>query len=446
MLPTQKKPLQNDFTIYDLAALPTEKQAAFIDGITDDEAAWILRDWRANARPKQRAPGGAWTIWLLLAGRGFGKSRTGSEWIIERARAGRGPIALVGETVADVRKIMVEGEGAGSAILECSPPDFRPEYQPSTRSLLWPNGVQATTYSGDRPDQLRGPNTQTVWMDELAKYKYAQMAWDMMEFGLRVGDDPRCLVTTTPRPLKILRDLQADPGCVVVTGSTYENKANLAPAFYQRIMQRYEGTRLGRQEIHAELLEEAEGALWTRDMIDGAGRVDAEDLPQMKRIVVAIDPSGGTGEIGIGAAGLGIDGHGYVLEDATMRGRPESWASVAGALFRKHKADRIVAEKNFGGQMVESTLRAHDRDLPVKLVNASRGKAVRAEPVSSLYEQRRVHHVGLLPKLEDEMVLWDPVESNWSPNRIDWLVWAITELMLEERKPKYSRRRRSAPV
>lgn len=362
-----------------------------------------------------------------MAGRGFGKTRTGAEWIIERARKGLGPIALVGETVADVRKIMVEGEGAGSAILECSPPDFMPEYQPSTRSLVWPNGVRGSTYSGDKPDQLRGPNTQTVWLDELAKYRYAQTAWDNIELGLRIGDDPRCLVTTTPRPMKILRDVKDDRGCVVVIGSTYENLVNLSPAFKARVLSKYEGTRLGRQEIHAELLEEAEGALWTRDDVE-ACRVTTP--PAMKRIVIGVDPSGGAGEVGIVAVGLGVDDHGYVLADETMKGSPNAWGRQVVSLYDRLKADRVVAEKNFGGDMVESTLRTLRRDLPIKMVTASRGKAVRAEPIAALYEQKRMHHVGGLSKLEDEMVLWDPDVSDWSPNRIDALVWAATSFAI----------------
>lgn len=417
-----------------------EELRRIISARPDAEVIVSAFDWELYARDKQKPPSGDWTFWLILAGRGWGKTRTGAEYVIRRARGGHGPIALIGETAADVRDVMVETGPA--SIMKISPPDFRPHYEPSKRRLTWPNGVIATTFSGDTPNQLRGPQHATVWADEPAKWQRCQESWDNMELGLRVGTDPRCIATTTPRPLKLLRELVKDPRVVVTTGSSYENLDNLAPAFRETILSKYEGTRLGRQEIHAELLEEAEGALWSRDMIE-AGRVKPGDVPAMKRIVVAVDPEGGAGETGIGAAGLGVDGHGYVFADETMHGSPFAWGAQVVSLYRRIKADRIVVEKNFGGDMVASTIYIQDENVPVKMVTASRGKKVRAEPVSALFEYEnrppRVHIVGQLRKLEDEMVMWDPEESDWSPHRIDWMVWAITDLFkLGQKKKRYS--------
>ncbi len=410
-----------------VAALPEPERAAFFAALSDEEASALAHDWAFWARDAQLPPPGDWFIWLILAGRGFGKTRAGAEYVIERARQGYGPIALIGETAADVRDVMVEvGE---SSILQVSPPDFRPVYEPSKRRLTWPNGVYATTYSGDKPDQLRGPQHATVWADEPAKWRYALDAWDNMEMGLRLSDDPRCIATTTPRPVALIRNLVEDPACVVVSGSTYENAANLSDRFRERIIAKYEGTRLGRQELHAELLTDNPGALWAHDLLDKHRTGGTH--PALVRVVVGVDPSGGGDEIGIVVAGRGHDGHAYVLADRTTGGSPNHWGKTAVGAYDEHAADRVVAERNFGGDMVESTLRTVRPNLPVTMVTASRGKQVRAEPVAALYEQGRVHHVGALPKLEDEMTQWDPDTCDWSPNRMDALVWALSDLMLE---------------
>lgn len=409
-----------------LRNLPEEERNAKLASLSDAEIVALKYDWQFWARDKQLPPEGDWFIWLILAGRGFGKTRAGAEYVIERAKQGYGPIALIGETAGDVRDTMVElGD---SSILKVSPPDFVPEYEPSKRRLTWPNGVTATTFSGDSPDQLRGPQHATVWADEPAKWKYPEEAWDNMEMGLRLSDDPRCVATTTPRPIGLIQSLVGDDDVAVTQGSTYENEVNLSERFRDRVIAKYEGTRLGRQELHAELLTDNPGALWTHDLIEEY-RVREGDAPAMKRIVVAVDPSGGGDDIGIGAAGLGVDGHGYVLEDVTTNGSPHHWGTVAVQCYRRHSGDRIVAERNFGGDMVESTIRTVDRQVPVKMVTASRGKQRRAEPVAAMYEQGKVHHVGALPELEDEMCTWDP-DMDWSPNRMDWCVWALTELML----------------
>lgn len=380
-----------------------------------------LRSWSFWARPKQLAPEGAWLWWLILAGRGFGKTRTGAEWVMHRARHGPYfPIALVGQTKADVRDTMIEvGEGS---ILRNSLPDFRPAYQPSKRRVVWPNGVIGTVFSGDEPDQLRGPQHGSAWVDELAKMKYPTETMDNLEMGLRLGADPRGVITTTPRPIRVIKALLKDPDVHVTRGSSYENISNLSPRFIRRIIGKYEGTTLGRQELHAEVLDEVPGALWRRALVE---RYRVAEPPPLRRVVVGVDPGAGYGIVG---AGVGEDGHGYVLKDLSGTGGTQ-WPRKAVLCYHLLEADRIVAEKNFGGDMVEMTLRAIDGRLPVTVVTASRGKLVRAEPVAALYEKGRVHHVGTLTALEDEMVTWTP-EAAWSPHRMDALVWALTEVML----------------
>ncbi len=407
-------------------------RAAFLTGLTDEEIRALEWEWdRFWARPKQVPPTGDWRFWLVLAGRGFGKTRSGAQATRTRVESGQAKrIALVGETAADVRKVMIEGE---SGILACSPPWFMPRYEPSKRQLTWPNGAIATTYSADEPDQLRGPQHDFAWVDELAKWRYPD-AWDQLCMGLRLGSDPRAVITTTPRPTQIIKDLLADPLCKSTRGSTYENRGNVAPKWLSLILGKYEGTRLGRQELDAEMLEDAPGALWKRDRLE-LDRVSS--IPEMIRVVVAIDPSvssdSKTAETGIIVAGLGTDFHGYVLADGSIvQPTPEEWGSEALSLYHTHHADRIIGEVNNGGDLVEANIRAIEKSEPVsfKQVRASRGKQVRAEPIAALYEQSRVHHVGMFPLLEDQLCQWEPGVSPWSPNRLDALVWALTELML----------------
>ena len=392
----------------------------------------ILYDWSCWARPAQLAPDGDWRIWLILAGRGFGKTRSGAEWVRQQVERGYSQrIALVGATAADVRDTMIEGE---SGLLRIFPDETRPRYEPSKRRVTFANGAIATTYSADEPDRLRGPNHDAAWADEVAAWRYPE-AWDQLMFGLRIGDRPRAVATTTPRPTRLIRNLADRPDCAVTRGSTYDNAANLAPAFLDEMQQRYEGTRLGRQELEAELLLDNDGALWTRDMLDDARTFT---VPHLRRIVVAIDPAAtanaDSDETGIIVAGVDEDGHGYVLEDRSMRGSPAEWASAAITAHHVHKADRIVAEANQGGDMISHTLRTGDASVPVKLVHASRGKRTRAEPVAALYEQGRVHHAGTFPELEDQLCTWTP--DGASPDRLDALVWAVSELMLGNREPQ----------
>jgi len=377
-----------------------------------------------------------WYTWLLLSGRGGGKTRAGAELVIKWAREGYSPIALIGQTKADVRDTMVElGD---SSILKISPPDFYPEYESSKRRLTWPNGVSAIIYSGDEPDQLRGPQHMKGWADELAKFKKAQETWDNFMLGLRIGDKPQVVVTTTPRPIKVLKVLIADKGTAVTRGHTLENIDNLAPSFVKYILDKYEGTRLGRQELAAEMLADNPDALWQRDKID---ELRVTNTPDLFRIVVAIDPavstnvdSSDTGIIVAGISKVGNNIHGYILADLTLKGTPDQWATAAVTGFYQSKADTIVGEVNNGGDMVEYTVKTVDSKVPFKQVHASRGKYIRAEPVSAPYEQGRIHHVGFFPELEDQLCEWVPGDK--SPDRLDGLVWAITELMLEEGKPE----------
>lgn len=402
--------------------------------------------WDAHARPKQLPPPGDWGVWLVLAGRGFGKTRVGAEYVrmmVDTGQAKR--VALVAKKASEARDVMVEGE---SGILACYPPGSprRPHYEPSKRRLTWPNGAIATTYSAEEPDELRGPQHDTAWCDEIAKWKYPDDTWSNLMMGLRLGKDPRCVATTTPQPIPLVRMLVNDPTVHVTRGTTYENWDNLAPTF-RTFIGRYEGTRLGRQELEAELLDDIEGALWTYERIEAA-RIQRAPAT-LTRVVVAIDPavtnneeSDETGMIVAGIAPCRCkaqkdddpdEEHAFVLHDASGRYSPNEWAAQAVRLYRGHKADRIVAETNNGGQMVEDTLRTVESSVSYRAVHASRGKATRAEPVAALYEQGKVHHVGMLPTLEDQLCSWVPGLSKDSPDRLDALVWALTDLVIDSR-------------
>lgn len=362
----------------------------------------------------------------------------GSEWVRKLANENPGcRIALVAETAADARDVMIKGD---SGLLNCDPNLTEDSWSPTNRCLTWPNGSKAYTYNGTTPDQLRGPQHHFAWVDELAKFEYMQDAWDQTQFGLRLGMHPQCLVTTTPRPLPLIKKLIADEDTVVTRGSTLDNQANLAANTVKQLYNRYGGTRLGRQELEGEILGDIPGALWNRDSIDGTRLKQLPDDLDLERVIVAVDPATsseeGADEHGIVVVGMARDkdgyARGYVLEDGTCKGSPETWANAAVKLYRKWQADKIVAEKNQGGEMVLSVLRSVDRSVPVKLVHASRGKVVRAEPISSLYEQGRVHHVGRFDLLEDQMCIFsvDNIRnsSTGSPDRVDALVWGLTEI------------------
>lgn len=368
---------------------------------------------------------------MILAGRGWGKTRTGAEWVKSQEAGGVKRIALVAETQKDLEEVMIEGD---SGLLSLYADADRPEYRKKPVRLQWPSGTIALGYNGTQPDQLRGPQFDAAWCDELAKWRYARETWDMLQFGLRLGDNPRVCITTTPRPIQLIKELYADPDVVVTTGHTFDNANNLAPKFLERIRDKYEGTRLGRQELDAEILGDMPGAIWRREWID---RDRKADIPRCSRTVVAVDPaitsdasSDEPGTHGIVAAALGSDGRGYVLADESMQGTPREWATAVVALYDEVRADQVVIEVNQGGDMVESTLRSVRPTLPVRRVRATRGKHIRAEPVASLYEQGRVSHVGMFPDLEDQMCEFtnEGYMGEGSPDRADALVWALTDL------------------
>lgn len=428
----------------------------FYNSLSEAELRFLEWDWSFWGRPSQQMPGklpdgSDWFIWLLLAGRGFGKTRTAVECI---ARMLRGPspsiappgapevMSIIADSPFDMRQYSIEGK---SGFLNVGPPEFRPTYQPSNKTLEWPNGTKALLFSAEDPETLRGASGSFFWWDELAKSRYAQAGWDNLMFGLREGN-PRGIVTTTPRPIPLLKELVKRKSTFITKGSTWDNRDNLSEVYYQEVIAPKMGTRLGRQEIDGEILDDLPGALWSRDNFD-KHRVDY--LPTvLTRIVVAVDPSGTKGasdkgdEIGIVVAGKGDDGRLYVLADMTLKASPAQWAKVVIDAYHGRwtadpdyfKADCVVAEVNFGGAMVEAILRATDSNVAYRELRASRGKVARAEPVAALYEQEKVSHVGAFPELEDQMCLMgtDGYAGEGSPDRTDALVWALTELELKQ--------------
>lgn len=410
-----------------LASLPERERQKAIDQLDPETRAYLAYYWRFWARPEQLQPEGDWTYWLILAGRGWGKTRTGAETVREWVKT-CDMVNLIGATVDDARDIMIEGE---SGILAICPDDERPEYRKSERKLIWPNGATSLIFTADEPERLRGKQHKALWADEMAAWRY-QEAWDQAKFGLRLGDRPRAVVTTTPRPVRNVTDLIKDRATFVTRGTTYDNRANLAPTFFAEIVKRYEGTRLGRQELNAELLLDVPGALWTRESIQHLPRTAA---PLMQRIVVAIDPPAtsqdNSNECGIVVCALGEDQQGYVLADRSGVMSPREWAVAAVTAYREFDADLIVAEVNQGGEMVENTVRSVAPNVSYKGVRASRGKYVRAEPISALYARGIVYHCGQFEAMEDQMCTFTPDfdrKINGSPDRLDALVWGMTEL------------------
>ncbi|GMG81226.1 terminase family protein [Paralimibaculum aggregatum] len=438
-------------TVAWLASQPEETRRAFLYGLSPNALAAMPWLWELWANPQhQCAPEGDWRVWAILGGRGAGKTRAGAEWVRAQVE-GAGPldpgrcrrVALVGETLDQVRAVMVEGE---SGLLACAPPDRRPAFQASRNRLVWPNGAEAALASASSPEALRGPQFDAAWSDELAKWRRCREAWDMLQFCLRLPDaggrPPRQIVTTTPRDNPVLREILASPDTAATHGATAANAAWLAPGFAERLEARYGGTALGRQEISGELLEAHEGALWSRPMLDGL-RVAA--APPLDRVVVAVDPPvtahGRSDECGIVVAGIRQEGEDdvptvYVLDDRSVQGKsPHDWARRAVDALEESEADRIVAEVNQGGDLVESLLRQIDPDIPFRAVRATRSKRLRAEPVAALYEQGRVHHVGAFAALEDQMCRFTAAGGDGikSPDRLDALVWAVTDLALGQR-------------
>lgn len=428
--------------------LPASELEAALSQFSEEEASAAIYDWRSNARPNQIIPGtdGAsetrddWVFWLVLAGRGFGKTRTGAETIVEWSRDPKARILIIGPTWGDVVDVMVEGE---SGIMACYPPAApKPVFQPSKKRIIFLSGARAILRSADEPNRLRGPQFTKFWADELCAWQYPQEAWDQIQFGFRgVTKKLRGIITTTPKPIKTLKTLISKKETVTTRGSSYENRTNLADLYLHTVIAPYEGTRLGRQEINAEILEDIPGALWTRGLIDGT----REDLVRVRwdcilRIVVAIDPAVTSNpesdETGIVVAALTENLHVLILDDLSARVPALQWAKIAIAAYKSRRADRIVGEVNNGGDLVARNLYGVDPSIPFRAVRASRGKYIRAEPVAALYEQGRIHHVGFFDALESQMCGWTPQSGEKSPDRLDALVWAVTELLLDPEQLK----------
>ena len=441
MTPTTKRKLTADT----LRKLPKAKVDALFQELGPKKVEELKHTWSFWARDEQLEPEGDWNVWFINAGRGFGKTRAGVEWVREQVKRGVKRIAAVAATNSDIERVMVKGESGflnicweGDKTYAGKKMGF-PEWSPTKRTLSWENGAKVEFYSAEEPERLRGPQFEAAWCDELAAWNKDIDTWAMLQFCLRLGKHPRIMVTTTPKPTKLVRQILKDGKTHVTTGSTFDNAANLASTYLQAVKDQYEGTRLGRQELYAEVLEEAEGALWNTDMLDKAS-IKHEDLPHLNRIVVAIDPAvtanAESDMTGIVVAGIDVNGIAYVLGDYTERLSPQGWASKAISLYHQYSADRIVAERNQGGEMVRRTLEVEDETVPIKLVHASRGKYARAEPVSALYERGLVKHVSNPPdgaslnELETQMRTWEPLGSIGSPDRLDACVWALTDLSL----------------
>jgi phage terminase large subunit-like protein len=412
-----------------------QKKREWITSLSDAEIAAIPWWLVLQARDKQIPPEGDWSFWLCLAGRGFGKTNMIAEFAHMKADAMPGSRGLImAPTAGDARDVVIEGL---SGIVNTGPIATRPTYNPSKRLVTWPNGTEAHVRSADSPDRLRGPQCHWFVADELAVWRYGVEAWDMLMFGFRLGDNPQGAIATTPKNCKVLREVMQSPGLVTTRGTTYENRDNLSAQFFTRIITKYEGTRLGRQELNAELLEDNERALWKREWIEATRKLKAPDLV---RVGVAMDPAATSGEKaddgGIIGGGIApVDGmmHGDVLEGATTHGTPNQQAQAAITLYHKLKADVLIAEANNGGEWIPTVIHNIDKSVNVKIVHASRGKHTRSEPISSLYEHTekhhgRIHHVGAFAMLEDEYCQWEPGED--SPNRLDAGVWLFTELLL----------------
>jgi phage terminase large subunit-like protein len=423
--------------IGDMLAMDADARAKVLAELTPAECAQTFYDWSFWARPDQEPPPGDWIVWLILAGRGAGKTRAGAE-AVRRWTKTFPLVNLIGPTADDVRDVMVLGE---SGILNCCRKDERPRYLASAGRLEWPGGAKSFLFSADEPDRLRGKQHMKLWCDELAAWRRPE-AFDQAMLGLRLGDKPQMVVTTTPRPTKIVKQLAAGEDTIVTRGSTFMNKGNLATAFLRRIARRYEGRAIGRQELYAEIVEGTPGALWTRALIERQ-RVAPETAPQdFAEVVVAVDPparsSSKSDECGIVVAGKASDGRIFVLADLTSQGdTPGAWAARVGTAYRSFRANRVVAEINNGGDMVAEVLRQAEPHLPVRSVTATRGKFLRAEPIAAAYERGLIFHSGVFAKLEDQLCAltpdFDRKAAGYSPDRADALVWAIADLLALER-------------
>lgn len=426
-----------------LAKLPPDEQDRILANLREEEIVALNQDWFLTARREQFPPShDNWFIWVLMAGRGFGKNYAGANWIInEHQFGGAKNSAIIAATSGDLRRNCVDGP---SGIVQMAPPWFRPEYKPTQNKLIWPNGTETHLYTSEKPERLRGPNHDRAWGDELSYWRYAHQVWDNLMMTMRYGSDNKFVITMTPRPIEIVRRLEdraklEDSDTIFSRGSSYENLANLSGEFAETI-KRYKGTHLERQEIFGEYTGDVDGALWSRHLLEQNRR---DEVPsKLERIVVGVDPAVTGGEYadltGIVVVGLvaGKDPHAYVLGDYSMKGSPSEWARKVAQVYHHHKATLVVAERNQGGELVSEVLKNVDAGMPIKLVHASKGKVARAEPVALLDEQHRIHHIGVLPELEDEMCAFVPgdLKANESPDRVDARVWALTELMVQSRR------------
>ena len=445
--------MKRQITADTLRELPKSKVNELFEALGPRKVEELKHDWNFWARDNQLAPeGDDWNTWFINAGRGFGKTRSGVEWVREQVKGGVKRIAAVASTNSDIERVMVKGESGFLSVCWKGDKTYTgkkmgfPDWSPTKRTLTWENGAQVQFFSAEEPERLRGPQFELAWCDETAAWNKDIDTWQMLQFCMRLGKHPRIMVTTTPKPTKLIRQILKDPKTVITIGSTFDNSANLAKTYLTAVKEQYEGTRLGKQELYAEVLEEAQGALWTTAMLDEAS-VKLDDVPDLSRIVVALDPAvtsnAESDMTGIVVAGIDVNGIAYVLGDYTDRLSPQGWASKAIELYHLHQADRIVAEVNQGGDMVKTTIHGEDDTVPYKAVRASRGKFARAEPISALYERGLVKHVAnpkddaSLNELEIQMRTWEPLGSIGSPDRLDALVWAITDLSLNGyTKPK----------
>ena len=418
--------------------------------LSSDQRMILLYLWRAWARPEQVSPTWDWFTWMYLAGRGSGKTRSGAEWVRDQVENGVKRIALIAATAADYRDTMIEGE---SGILAISPPWFAPTWEPSKRRLTWPNGAKAYCFSAEKPDRLRGPQFEKAWGDEIASWTRMEETYDNLMFGLRLGRSPQLMLTTTPRPLKLLKEILKNKRTAKSLGSTYDNIRNLSPRFFDYVLTKYEGTRLGRQEIYAEILDDNPNAIFNRADFD-QHRITSDQLPDLDAVVVPVDPAATSGEkssdtgiIPVGKKLISGLEHFFILGDHSCHLSPDGWGREVIKAYNLHDADLVVGEVNNGGEMVEHVVKTcsvevlgedletmitiDGRSVPFKEVRASRGKVTRAEPIGALAEQGRIHIVGKLPKLEDECCEWEPGEP--SPDRMDSMVWGVTHLMSKTR-------------
>ena len=449
------------FNAATLRDMPDEMVAKALSTLSKSQIEQLHHEWSFWARPEQLEPAGDWNVWFINAGRGFGKTRAGVEWVREQVKKGHKRIAAVASTNSDILRVMVKGESGFLNVCHKDDKNHKgkligfPLWSPTKRTLSWHKDgdhskaeiATVEFYSAEEPERLRGPQFSAAWCDELAAWNKDQDTWDMLQFCLRLGKHPRICVTTTPKSTVLIRKLVKDPKTTITTGSTFDNAANLADTYLQAVRDQYEGTRLGRQELYAEILTENEGALWTSDMIDNC-QVSLDDVPELVRVVVAVDPAMSANVesdmTGIMVAGICEQGKGYVLGDYTMKSLPEAWGNKAVDLYHKFEASRIVYETNQGKDLITSLFKTIDPNLPLRGVHASSAKIARAEPVSALYEQGKVFHVrnpadpeSSLSELETQMTTYEPLGRHKSPDRYDALVWALTDLMLNGySKPK----------